>query len=77
MAKKQAPASKASAPSKKPVVHHHKVGAASAAAILGRPLAKPGGKAAPETQSWMPISRVKPEWQKFYQNLYHTPKMDW
>ena len=62
MAKKQAPAS-----SKKVV--HHKVGAASAAAILGRPLAKSGGKASPESQSWMPISRVKPEWQKFYQNL--------
>jgi RNA polymerase-binding transcription factor DksA len=68
MAKKQASVSKAPAPGKKPV-HHHKVGAASAAAILGRPLAKPGGKASPETQSWMPISRVKPEWQKFYQNL--------
>ena len=63
MAKKPAPA-----PIKKAA--HHKVGAASAAAILGRPLAKSGGKAqAPETQSWMPISRVKPEWQKFYQNL--------
>jgi len=63
MAKKPAPA-----PIKKAT--HQKVGAASAAAILGRPLAKAGGKApAPETQSWMPISRVKPEWQKFYQNL--------
>jgi len=38
MAKKPAPA-----PIKKAA--HHKVGAASAAAILGRPLAKSGGKA--------------------------------
>jgi RNA polymerase-binding transcription factor DksA len=38
--------------------------------ILGRPLAKSGGKPVPpDTQSWMPISRVKPEWKKFYQNL--------
>lgn len=47
-----------------------KVGIVSAATILGRPLAKSGGKpVAPESLSWMPISRVKPEWQKFYQNL--------
>ena len=66
MAKKPAPAP--ITPIKKAA--HHKVGAASAAMILGRPLAKAGSKAvAPETQSWMPISRVKPEWQKFYQNL--------
>jgi RNA polymerase-binding transcription factor DksA len=46
----------------------HKVGAASAAAILGRPLAK-ASKNPSAVQSWMPISKVKPEWQKFYQNL--------
>ena len=63
MAKKPAPV-----PIKKAA--NQKVGAASAAMILGRPLAKSGGKPVPpETQSWMPISRVKPEWQKFYQNL--------
>jgi DnaK suppressor protein len=63
MAKKPAPV-----PIKKAA--NQKVGAASAAMILGRPLAKSGGKpVAPETLSWMPISRVKPEWQKFYQNL--------
>ena len=49
---------------------HQKVGIVSAATILGRPLAKSGGKPVPpETLNWMPISRVKPEWQKFYQNL--------
>ncbi len=41
------------------------IGAASAAAILGRPQAK-AGKA---STAWTPVSRVKPEWQKYYQNL--------
>ena len=41
------------------------VGAASAAAILGRPQAKHGKSSI----AWTPVSRVKPEWQKYYQNL--------
>lgn len=41
------------------------VGAASAAAILGRPQAKDGKSSI----AWTPVSRVKPEWQKYYQNL--------
>lgn len=60
MAKKPAPAPKTAV--------KHKVGAASAAAILGRPLAK-AVKNTGAPQNWMPISKVKPEWQKFYQNL--------
>lgn len=76
MAKKPAPAAKPAAPvvpaapaaPVAPAARQHKVGAASAASILGRPLAKtvknPGA-----IMTWMPISKVKPEWQKFYQNL--------
>lgn len=41
------------------------VGAASAAAILGRPQAKHGKS----STAWTPVSRIKPEWQKYYQNL--------
>ncbi len=51
---------------KKPVVKGKSVGAASAAAILGRPQAKHGKSSA---IAWTPTSRVKPEWQKYYQNL--------
>jgi RNA polymerase-binding transcription factor DksA len=42
------------------------VGSASAASILGRPLAKllKSGNTA-----WTPVSKVKLEWQKYYQNL--------
>ena len=61
MAKKPAPAAKTAA-------KHHKVGAASAAAILGRPLAKTV-KNSGSMPTWLPISKVKPEWQKYYQNL--------
>jgi RNA polymerase-binding transcription factor DksA len=61
MAKKPAPAAK-------PAAKQHKVGAASAAAILGRPLAKTV-KNTGAIPTWLPISKVKPEWQKFYQNL--------
>ncbi|KAB2674255.1 MAG: transcriptional regulator [Verrucomicrobia bacterium] len=42
------------------------VGSASAAAILGRPLAKLSKGA---SLAWTPVSRVKLEWQKYYQNL--------
>ena len=43
------------------------VGSASAASILGRPLAKHAKTTA--NNSWMPVNKIKPEWQKFYQNL--------
>jgi RNA polymerase-binding transcription factor DksA len=42
------------------------VASASAASILGRPLAKNATAAA---STWMPIHKIKGEWQKFYQNL--------
>lgn len=52
---------------KKPAAKSKTVGATSAAAILGRPQAK-GGKAL-SAAAWTPVSKVKPEWQKYYQNL--------
>ena len=42
------------------------IGSASAASILGRPLAKNAKAGAP---TWTPVNKVKGEWQKFYQNL--------
>lgn len=52
----------------KPAAKGKSVGKASASSILGRPpakVAKPGS-AAP---TWTPISKVKPDWKKYYQNL--------
>lgn len=43
-----------------------KVGGTSAASILGRPLAKQAKGTGP---SWTPSSKIKLEWQKYYQNL--------
>jgi DnaK suppressor protein len=60
MAKKPAPAAKHAGKGK--------IGKTSAAAILGRPLARTQKNPSAQ-QSWMPIAKVKPEWQKFYQNL--------
>jgi RNA polymerase-binding transcription factor DksA len=51
---------------KKPLPKGRTVGAASAAAILGRPQAKAGKSNA---IAWTPVNKVKPDWQKFYQNL--------
>ena len=52
---------------KKPVHARGKtVASASAASILGRPLAKNAKSSAP---TWTPVNKVKGEWQKFYQNL--------
>ena len=53
---------------KTPLVHGKSVGSASAASILGRPLAK-NSKTGANNMSWMPVNKIKPEWQKFYQNL--------
>lgn len=56
---------------KKPLPKGKTVGAASAAAILGRPQAK-GNKsnsAAPAAAAWTPIHKIKPDLQKYYQNL--------
>lgn len=53
---------------KTPLVHGKIVGSASAASILGRPLAK-NSKTGANNMSWMPVNKIKPEWQKFYQNL--------
>ena len=51
---------------KKPLPKGKTVGATSASAILGRPQAKfMKGNAIP----WTPVNKVKPDWQKFYQNL--------
>jgi DnaK suppressor protein len=52
---------------KVPPVKGKTVGSASAAAILGRPLAKSAKGAA--AIAWTPVSRIKGEWQKYYQNL--------
>lgn len=60
--KKPTPKKQAPAAATKPKT----VGAASAAAILGRPQAK-GGKS--NASAWTPVTRVKLEWQKYYQNL--------
>lgn len=51
---------------KKPSPKGRTVGAASAAAILGRPQAKSGKSSA---IAWTPVNKVRPDWQKFYQNL--------
>lgn len=61
--KKQTP--KKAAPKAAAMPKGRTIGAASAAAILGRPQAK-GGKS---SVAWTPVTRVKPEWQKYYQNL--------
>jgi len=61
-AKAPAPAPKASAAP----VRGRSIGAASAASILGRPLAKFAKGSGP---SWTPAQKIKPEWRKFYQNL--------
>ncbi|MFO1460110.1 MAG: TraR/DksA family transcriptional regulator [Verrucomicrobiota bacterium] len=39
---------------------------ASAASILGRP---PASQTKGATSQWTPVARIKPEWQKYYQNL--------
>lgn len=62
-AKKQTP--KKAAPKAPATPKGRTIGAASAAAILGRPQAKLGKSSI----AWTPVSRVKPEWQKYYQNL--------
>ena len=59
-------ANKASVKKPTPVVRGKTVGSASAASILGRPLAKNAKTSAP---TWTPNSKVKPDLQKFYQNL--------
>jgi RNA polymerase-binding transcription factor DksA len=68
-AKKQTPKNAAPKAKAKPVanppVKGRTIGAASAAAILGRPQAKLGKS----SMAWTPVSRVKAEWQKYYQNL--------
>lgn len=54
-------------PAKKPAPGEpvRKVQSTNAASILGRPLAKQSKGAS----SWTPSSKIKPEWQKYYQNL--------
>jgi DnaK suppressor protein len=56
---------------KKPLPKGKTVGAASAAAILGRPQSKGVKTGAPLAASlaWTPVSKVKPDLQKYYQNL--------
>jgi RNA polymerase-binding transcription factor DksA len=56
---------------KKPMPKGKTVGAASAAAILGRPQSKGVKTGAPLAASlaWTPVSKVKPDLQKYYQNL--------
>jgi DnaK suppressor protein len=53
----------------KPEVKTKLVGSTSASAILGRPLAKISKHAPAAPISWSPISKVKADWQKYYQNL--------
>ena len=53
-------------PAPKAPVRGKTVGSASAASILGRPMAKYAKAGAP---GWTPVTKVKLEWQKFYQNL--------
>ena len=67
MAKKPAPPVKPAASSSNNKATKT-VGSASAASILGRPLAKLA-KTAPVSQSWSPSAKVKADWQKYYQNL--------
>ena len=65
--KKNSTKKSASAPAPRaPLAKGKTVGSTSAAAILGRPLAK-GSKSS--AIAWTPVSRVKLEWQKYYQNL--------
>ena len=65
--KKNSSKKPASAPATRvPLAKGKTVGSTSAAAILGRPLAK-GAKSG--ATPWTPVSRVKLEWQKYYQNL--------
>jgi DnaK suppressor protein len=67
--KPAAPAKKPAAKTAAPVAAAGKsrhVGAANAASILGRPLAKFVKGSGP---SWTPVDKVKLEWRKFYQNL--------
>jgi DnaK suppressor protein len=66
--KKTPPKKVTAAPPAKAPVKGKTVGSASAAAILGRPQAK-SGKGGSAGNAWTPVSKVKPEWQKFYQNL--------
>ncbi|HTI71191.1 MAG TPA: TraR/DksA C4-type zinc finger protein [Candidatus Limnocylindria bacterium] len=53
----------------KPAAKTKTVGSASAASILGRPLSKVAIDAPVANQSWSPISKIKVDWQKYYQNL--------
>lgn len=55
-------------PVAKPVAKGKSVGAASAAAVLGRPLAKQAIKAGSSFTGVTPV-KVKAEWQKYYDNL--------
>ena len=65
MAKKPAPPAAV-----RPAAKTKTVGSASAASILGRPLAKIGEPTpVAQAQSWSPIAKVKLDWQKYYQNL--------
>jgi DnaK suppressor protein len=52
----------------KPVAKAKPVGAASAAAILGRPLAKQAARTGSTFTGVNPV-KVRPEWQKYYENL--------
>jgi len=53
-------------PAKKPAAKRKSVGAATAASILGRPVARMDkGERKPPVAA----AKIKPEWQKYYQNL--------
>ena len=60
------PAASTPTPAPKAPARGKTAGGTSAASILGRPLARQAKGSGP---SWTPISKVKPEWQKYYQNL--------
>lgn len=51
---------------KKPAPKRKSVGSATAASILGRPVARDDRA---ERRQLIPVAKVKPEWQKYYHNL--------
>jgi DnaK suppressor protein len=53
----------------KPLVKGKTVGKASASSILGRPPAKGKSSSAATASAWTPVSKVKGDWKKYYQNL--------